>query len=67
MTIEFVTDKNPIRNINTVEVKLSEADIKECIKVGLKRAYALNSNPCISKIELELFKSVNQKINKPRF
>jgi hypothetical protein len=67
--MEWITqDKNhnPIRHINTGEVKLSEKEIEECVKSGIKMAYSLTSNPCVTVIEMEIFKAVKRAINKPR-
>ena len=64
--IEFVTDKNPIRNINTGEVKLSEKEIQQCVIFGIKKAYSLTSNPCVTSIEMEIFKAVKIACNKPK-
>jgi len=64
--VEWITDSNPIRNIKTVDVKLSEAEIKECVEYGLKMAFKDTSNPCYTNILLEINKAVKQAINKPR-
>jgi len=64
--MEWITDTTAIRNINTVEVKLSEAEIKECVEYGLKMAFKDTSNPCYTNILLEINKAVKQAINKPR-
>ena len=65
--MEWITKHiNPIRNINTKEIKLSELEIQKCVIQGMKQAFALTSNPCITLIELEIFKAVKQACNKPR-
>ena len=64
--MEFITDTGPIRHINTNDVKLSEAEIQECIVQGLKNAFKLTSNPCITVIQLELFRAVKMASNKPK-
>ena len=64
--MEFITDNNPIRHINTGEVKLSESEIQKCVVQGIKQAFKLTSNPCITVIELEIFKEVKMACNKPR-
>ncbi len=64
--MEFITDNNHIRHINTGEVKLSESEIQKCVVQGIKHAFKLTSNPCITVIELEIFKAVKMACNKPR-
>lgn len=64
--VEFITDKNPIRYINTTEVLLSEDEINNCIEIGISNAYRNTSNPCITKVISELKKAVKQAVNKPR-
>lgn len=49
--MEFITDNNPIRHINTVEVKLSEREIQKCIELGLKMAFKDTSNPCYKRYD----------------
>ena len=64
--MEWITDKNPIRTINTMEVKLSEKEIQQCVVNGMKSAYKLTSMPCITVIELEIFRAVRIACNKPK-
>lgn len=65
--MQWITeDKNPIRHINTCKVKLSEKEIEECVRSGIKMAYSLTSNPCVTSIEMEIFKVVKRKMNKPK-
>lgn len=64
--MKWITDKDPIRTINTMEVKLSERQIQQCVVAGMKQAYKLTSNPCITIIELEIFKAVRMACNKPK-
>lgn len=45
--MEWLTEnKNPIRNIQTGEVKLSEKEVQRCVIQGIKQAFSLTSNPC---------------------
>jgi len=46
----IIENKNPIRNIQTGTVKLSEKEIQGCIELGLKMAFKDTSNPCYTKI-----------------
>jgi hypothetical protein len=64
--MKWLTDKDPIRTINTMEVKLSEIQIQQCVVNGMKSAYKLTSNPCITVIELEIFKAVRMACNRPK-
>lgn len=67
--MEWITqDKNhnPIRHINTGEVKLSDKEIQECVEFGLKMAFKDTSNPCYTKIQSEINKSVRMACNKPK-
>ena len=64
--MQWITGNNPIRHINTGEVKLSEKEIIECVRNGISRAYSNTSNPCVTLIEMEIFKAVKDEINKPR-
>jgi hypothetical protein len=62
--MKWITNEDPIRTINTMEVKLSERQIQQCVVNGMKQAYKLTSNPCITIIELEIFKAVRMACNK---
>jgi hypothetical protein len=64
--MKWITDNNPIRTINTMEVKLSEKEIQQCVVNGMKSAYKLTSNPCITVIELEIFRFVKMACNRPK-
>lgn len=56
MAIEFVTDKNhnPIRNINTVDVKLTEDEAYSKAEQGVLSAFKDTSNPCDKDISRSL-------------
>ena len=65
--MEWITEnKNPIRNIQTGEVKLSEKEVQKCVIQGIKQAFALTSNPCVTVIELEIFRALKQAYSKPK-
>ena len=64
--MKWITNEDPIRTINTMEVKLSEREIQQCVVAGMKSAYKLTSNPCITIIELEIFRAVRMACNKPK-
>jgi hypothetical protein len=64
--MKWITNTDPIRTINTMEVKLSEKEIQQCVVNGMKSAYKLTSNPCITVIELEIFKAVRMACNRPK-
>jgi hypothetical protein len=64
--MKWITDNNPIRTINTMEVKLSEKEIQQCVVAGMKSAYKLTSNPCITVLELEIFRAVKMACNRPK-
>lgn len=62
----IIENKNPIRNIQTGTVKLSEKEIHKCIELGLKMAFKDTSNPCYTKIQSEINKAVKMACNKPK-
>ena len=65
--MEWITEnKNPIRNIQTGEVKLSEKEVQRCVVQGIKQAFSLTSNPCITVIELEIFRALKTAYSKPK-
>ena len=65
--MEWITEnKNPIRNIQTGEVRLSEKEIQKCVVQGIKQAFSLTSNPCITVIELEIFRALKTAYSKPK-
>lgn len=41
--MEFITDNNHIRHINTGEVKLSESEIQKCVVQGINHAFKLTN------------------------
>ena len=63
--MEFITDKNPIYHINTSEVKLSISEVNECVKQGINKAFLKTSQPCITKIEFEIFNAIKEAYNRP--
>jgi len=65
--MEWITDNNPIRNINTVEVKLSEKEVYLSAEQGVLNAFKDTSNPCLTKILSEVRKSIKMAYLKPRF
>lgn len=65
--MEWITDSNPIRTINTVEVKLSTTEAYKLAEQGILNAFKGTSNPCLTKILSEVRKSINQMGNKPHF
>jgi hypothetical protein len=64
--MKWITNTDPIRTINTMEVKLSEREIQQCVVAGMKSAYKLTSNPCITVLELEIFRAVRMACNRPK-
>ena len=66
--MEWITqDKNhnPIRNINTGEVKLSLAEVLDAIEYGFEYSNR-QDNPCITVIRLSVNKAVKDAFGKPR-
>jgi len=55
--IKFITDKDPILNINIKEVLLSESDAFNSAEQGIINAFKDTSTPCITKIISEVKKS----------
>lgn len=63
--MEWITDKNPIKYINTCEVKLTESEVSNCVESAIINSFKDSSNPCITKILSEVKKSLKQAYSKP--
>ena len=65
--MEWITEnKNPIRHIQTVEVKLSEKEVLDVAETAIINAFKENSNPCITKIISEVKRALKQAYSKPK-
>ena len=64
--MEFITDNNPIRHINTVDVKLPESEVYLYAEQGVYNAFKDTSNPCITKVISEVRKSLKNAYLKPK-
>ena len=65
--MEWITEnKNPIRNIQTGEVKLSEKEVHLSVEQGIYNAFKDTSNPCLTKIISEVRKSLKTAYSKPK-
>lgn len=63
--MQWITNTDPIRTINTMEVKLSEKEVYLSAEQGIYNAFKDTSNPCITKILSEVRKSIKHAYNKP--
>lgn len=67
--MEWITDDknhNPIRHINTGEVKLSLTEVLDAIEYGFEYANR-QDKPCITVIRLSVNKAVKDAFGKPKF
>jgi hypothetical protein len=67
--MEWITDDknhNPIRHINTGEVKLSLTEVLDAINYGFEYANR-EDKPCITVIRLSVNKAVKDAFGKPKF
>ena len=67
--MEWITqDKNhnPIRHINTGDVKLTEDEAYSKAEQGVLSAFKNTSNPCLTKILAEVRKSLKIAYSKPK-
>ena len=67
--MEWITDDknhNPIRHINTGEVKLSLTEVLDAINYGFEYANR-QDKPCITVIRLSVNKAVKDAFGKPKF
>ena len=65
--MEWITEnKNPIRNIQTGEIRLSEKEVLDVAENAIINAFKESSNPCITKIISEVKRSLKQAYFKPR-
>lgn len=67
--MEWITDDknhNPIRHINTGEVKLSLTEVLDAINYGFEYANR-EDKPCITIIRLSVNKAVKDAFGKPKF
>ena len=67
--MEWITDDknhNPIRHINTGEVKLSLTEALDAINYGFEYANR-EDKPCITVIRLSVNKAVKDAFGKPKF
>lgn len=67
--MEWITDDknhNPIRHINTGEVKLSLTEVLDAINYGFEYANR-EDKPCITVIRLSVNKAVKDAFSKPKF
>lgn len=64
--MEWITEnKNPIRNIQTGEVKLSEKEVLDVSETAIINAFKENSNPCITKIISEVKRALKTAYKVP--
>ena len=63
--MKWITNTDPIRTINTMEVKLSEKEAFASAEQGVINAFKDTSNPCLTKIIAEVRKSLKMAYNKP--
>jgi len=64
--MEWITNDNPIYHISTDEVKLSEKEVYLNVEQGIYNAFKDTSNPCITKIIIEVRKSLKTAYSKPK-
>lgn len=63
--MEWITENNnPIRNIQTGEVKLSEKEIMTAIDTAFEYANR-QDNPCVTVIRLSINKAIKEAYSKP--